>query len=74
MSKTPKNQPPEHEKSSSASPDAANEHERDERERVGETSIALPDHVAGSGTLDRLVDSARDYARAATAENRPLVM
>ena len=69
MSKTPKNQPPEHEKSSSASPDAANEHERDERERVGETSIALPDHVAGSGTLDRLVDSARDYARAATAEN-----
>lgn len=31
--------------------------------------IALPSHVAGSGTLDRLVDTARDYARAATAEN-----
>jgi len=31
--------------------------------------IALPAHVAGSGSLDRLVDTARDYARAATAEN-----
>ena len=31
--------------------------------------IALPSHVAGSGTLDRLVDTARDYARASTAEN-----
>lgn len=31
--------------------------------------IALPSHVAGSGTLDRLVDTARDYAKAATAEN-----
>ncbi len=26
--------------------------------------IALPAHVAGSGTLDRLVDTARDHARA----------
>ena len=31
--------------------------------------IALPAHVAGSGTLDRLVDTARDYARAAASEN-----
>ena len=31
--------------------------------------IALPSHVAGSGTLDRLVDTARDYARASTSEN-----
>ena len=31
--------------------------------------IALPSHVAGSGTLDRLVESARDYAKASTAEN-----
>lgn len=30
---------------------------------------ALPDHVAGSGTLDRLVDTARDYARSAAADN-----
>ena len=28
-----------------------------------------PPHVAGSGALDRLVDTARDYASAATAEN-----
>ncbi|MFD2741460.1 tyrosine-type recombinase/integrase [Sulfitobacter aestuarii] len=32
-------------------------------------NTALPDHVAGSGTLDRLVDTARDYARSAAAEN-----
>jgi integrase len=32
-------------------------------------SIALPAHVAGSGSLDRLVDQARGYAAAATAEN-----
>ncbi len=31
--------------------------------------IALPSHVAGSGTLDRLVDAARDYAKASTAKN-----
>ncbi|WP_375700410.1 tyrosine-type recombinase/integrase [Pseudophaeobacter sp. TrK17] len=31
--------------------------------------IALPAHVAGSGTLDRLVDTARDYARAAASDN-----
>jgi integrase len=31
--------------------------------------ITLPTHVAGSGTLDRLVDTARDYARAAASEN-----
>jgi integrase len=30
---------------------------------------ALPDHVAGSGTLDQLVDTARDYARAAVADS-----
>jgi integrase len=31
--------------------------------------IALPDHVAGSGRLDRLVDTARGYADHALAEN-----
>jgi len=31
--------------------------------------ISLPDHVAGSGTLDRLVETARDYARSAASEN-----
>lgn len=32
-------------------------------------SLALPSHVAGSGTLDRLIETARDYAKASTAEN-----
>ncbi len=69
MNETPKNQPPDAEKSSSAPPDTANEHERDERESAGGDTIALPSHVAGSGTLDRLVENARDYAKASTAEN-----
>ena len=33
------------------------------------TPIALPSHVAGSGALDRLVETARDYARRAVSEN-----
>ncbi|OAN76828.1 integrase [Sulfitobacter sp. EhC04] len=33
------------------------------------TPIALPTEVAGSGRLDRLVDSARDYARSAASDN-----
>ncbi|WP_239521136.1 tyrosine-type recombinase/integrase [Pseudooceanicola aestuarii] len=32
-------------------------------------SFALPAHVAGSGSLDQLAETARDYARAATSEN-----
>ena len=32
-------------------------------------AIALPAHVAGSGRLDRLVETARDYARAAASDN-----
>lgn len=32
-------------------------------------TISLPSHVAGSGSLDRLVDTARDYARAAASDN-----
>ena len=31
--------------------------------------IALPSHVAGSGTLDRLAETARGYARQAASEN-----
>jgi integrase len=38
-----------------------------EQDRTGD--IALPSHVAGSGTLDRLVDTARDYARSAASDN-----
>ena len=59
----------EPEKSSSASFDTWYETQCDERERAGNDPIALPSHVAGSVTLDRLVENARDYAKASTAEN-----
>jgi integrase len=49
--------------------DAMNNDERDEREPAGDDPIALPASVAGSGSLDRLVDTARDYAQASTAQN-----
>ena len=51
---------PEAEISSSASHDAPNGNERDEKATPDGASIALPSHVAGSGNLDRLVDTARD--------------
>lgn len=60
---------PEAEISNSASHDAPNGNERDESDSASSDAIALPSHVAGSGTLDRLVDTARDYAKASTAEN-----
>jgi hypothetical protein len=55
--------------SSSASYAAPNSDERDERTSRDGASIALPAHVAGSGALGRLIDTARDYAEASTAEN-----
>ncbi|QIE48144.1 tyrosine-type recombinase/integrase (plasmid) [Pseudohalocynthiibacter aestuariivivens] len=69
MSETPENQTPNAEKSGSASHDALNHDERDERESAEDSTIALPSHVAASGTLDRLVENARAYAKASTAEN-----
>ncbi|SFT11377.1 Site-specific recombinase XerD [Sulfitobacter marinus] len=39
------------------------------REHDKTDEVALPAQVAGSGTLDRLVSTARDYARQATAKN-----
>ena len=60
---------PESEISRSASDNAPNGDEHNEREQVESASIALPAHVAGSGTLDRLIDTARGYAEASTAEN-----
>ncbi|WP_299751696.1 tyrosine-type recombinase/integrase [uncultured Tateyamaria sp.] len=65
MRKTPENQPPDTQKSRSASHEAR----RNERESAADRAIPLPSHLVGSGSLDRLVDTARDYARAATAEN-----
>merc|ERR1711965_687807 len=60
---------PETEISSSVPEDTSTGNERDERATSDRAPVALPAHVAGSGTLDRLVDTARDYARASTAEN-----
>jgi len=40
-----------------------------EGDRSGNSTIALPSPLAGSGALDRLVETARDYARAAISEN-----
>lgn len=59
----------ETDKSTSAPSGALDDVRGDEREQEAGNSIALPAHVAGSGTLDRLVDTARDYARAAASEN-----
>ena len=53
----------------STSSHAPNSDERDERTSRDGASIALPAHVAGSGTLDRLVDTARDYARGIAASD-----
>ena len=69
MIKSLENQPHEREKSTSASSDAMNDDEFVERDSENFDAIALPSHVAGSGTLDRLVGTARDYAKASTAEN-----
>ncbi|MDE9452092.1 tyrosine-type recombinase/integrase [Aliiroseovarius sp. Z3] len=69
MSKTPENQPSDAEKPSSVPSDTINDAQVDERDRSNRDAIALPFHVAGSGTLDRLIDTARDYAKATTAED-----
>jgi hypothetical protein len=45
----------------SAPYDAPNSDERNERTSRDGASIALPAHVAGSGALDRLIDTARDW-------------
>ncbi|WP_341485609.1 tyrosine-type recombinase/integrase [Thioclava sp. GXIMD4215] len=57
------------EKLSSASATASDRAPIDEGDQGQSETIALPSHVAGSGTLDRLVETARDYARAAASEN-----
>lgn len=69
MSKKPENPLSDGEKSTSAAHDAPNDDERDERDPSDPDAIALPSHVAGSGALDRLVDTARDYAKSSTAGN-----
>jgi len=53
-------------------PEAANGYsvnEDNERDRPDGEALSLPSSVAGSGALDRLVETARDYARAAASDN-----
>ncbi len=69
MSKTPENQPPEAQNSTLAPVDASIDAQHDEGDRQDSDPIALPGHVAGSGALDRLVDTARDYAKQAASDN-----
>ncbi|MEO1638806.1 MAG: tyrosine-type recombinase/integrase [Pseudomonadota bacterium] len=69
MSETPENEAPDAENSTSVPSSSLTDDERDERVRPVGEAIALPEHVAGSGTLDRLVETARDYAKASTTEN-----
>lgn len=61
--------PSENEKSTSAPFDELDDKRVNDGDQKGSDGIALPSHVAGSGTLDRLVDTARDYARAAASDN-----
>ncbi|WP_371228902.1 tyrosine-type recombinase/integrase [Roseovarius sp. 2305UL8-3] len=73
MSKPSENQPSDAETSRSASVDTTNE--CDERKPARSDAIALPSDagglagLVGSGTLDRLVETARDYAKASTSDN-----
>ncbi len=57
------------EKSPSEPPERPDRHERADSADMERDTIALPSHVAGSGTLDRLVETARDYARQAASQN-----
>ncbi len=58
-----------HQKSPSDPPEHSDRHERDASADMERDTIVLPSHVAGSGSLDRLVETARDYARQAASEN-----
>ncbi|UWS81739.1 tyrosine-type recombinase/integrase (plasmid) [Phaeobacter sp. G2] len=57
------------EKSSSEPPIGSSANEDNERDRPDGEGLSLPSFVAGSGALDRLVDTARNYARAAASDN-----
>jgi hypothetical protein len=56
-------------KSPSEPPERPDRPEGDDSADLERDTIVLPSHVAGSGTLDRLVETARNYALAAASEN-----
>ncbi|MFG6637826.1 tyrosine-type recombinase/integrase [Sulfitobacter sp. 1A12126] len=57
------------EKLSSARPRTSEDAQGDARDQEKSDGITLPLHVAGSGTLDQLVETARGYAKQAASEN-----
>jgi integrase len=57
------------EKSPSEPTGRPDRHEGDDSADLERDMIALPSHVVGYGALDRLVETARDYARQAKSEN-----
>jgi integrase len=61
--------PGKDEKSRSALSDIADDAQIDEWKQARTGAITLPAHVAGSGALDRLVETARDYAKQAASDN-----
>ena len=69
MSKIPKNHLSNAKESNSQDSEATHAAQHDERDQLASDAITLPSHVAGSGNLDRLAATARDYAKASTAEN-----
>lgn len=73
--KLPKTDLSDAEKSSSPADDTQNAADSDERAHKtasSENAIRLPNSVAGSGALDKLVDKARDYASKSTSDNTNL--
>jgi len=56
-------------KSPSQPPEASAPDDKDQSAPPDDSALALPAHVAGSGALDRLVETARGYAMAAASDN-----
>ena len=56
-------------KSRSEAPNGSSINEGNGRDPTSGEALTLPTFMAASGTLDRLVDTARDYARAAASDN-----
>ena len=65
----PSEAPKKAEISSSEAPTPSDPAQIDERDHTTENAISVPDSVAASGSLKRLVETARGYAEQATAEN-----
>ncbi|WP_323783554.1 tyrosine-type recombinase/integrase [Leisingera sp.] len=59
----------EDEKLSSTRPSTSEDAQGDARDHEKSDGISLPLHVASSGTLDQLVETARGYAKQAASEN-----